>query len=262
MVTFASRTEDALEALFRRHSGDPLQHGWRVRMRHQFRYFDPDSWYQAAVEQLVTEECRWIDVGGGKSIFPHEPRLSNELAQRCKYLVGVDPSDNIHQNELVDERHQCTIEQFHCEEPFDLATLRMVAEHIEQPETVVTTLAEQIRPGGHVVIYTPHKWSVLSILAHLIPDSLHATLARLAAPDRQDEDVFPTCFRMNTRKQLNSLFERGGFREVAFSYLDDCSVLQRFPVTCFLELTIWKMFRTLGLRYPENNLLGVYQRQV
>lgn len=261
MNTFVFPIEEALDSLFRKHSGDPLQHGWRIKMQYRFRYFPPEAWYQAVVDQIVTDECRWIDVGGGKSIFPDNHKLSRELAERCDHLVGVDPSDNLDQNDLVDERCKATIEQYHSDEVFDLATLRMVAEHIEQPEMVVQSLARLIKPTGYVVIYTPNRWSFLSAMASLIPNSLHAFLARLLAPDREDEDIFPTCYKMNTRRRLRNLFKEGGFREVGFAYLDDTSILQRFRVTCFLELALRKVFHLLRVRYPENNLLGIYQKQ-
>ncbi len=261
METFAFPTEKALDSLFRRHSGDPLQHGWRVRMRHRFHYFTAEAWYQAVVDQLVTDKCRWIDVGGGKSIFPHDRKLSCELAKRCEHLVGVDPSTNLDQNDLVDERCKATIEEYYNEGVFDLATLRMVAEHIQQPEKVVQSFSRLIKPMGYVVIYTPNRWAFVSVMASLMPNKLHASFARFMSPGRKDEDVFPTFYRMNTRRRLRNLFEEGGFREVGFAYVDDCVVFQRFRVTCFLELSLWRLFRLVRVRYPENNLLGIYQKQ-
>ncbi|PHR94613.1 MAG: hypothetical protein COA78_31975 [Blastopirellula sp.] len=261
MHTFSFPSEETLASLFRRHDGDPVQNGWCVRMRHKFGYFTPEAWYQAVVDNLVTDESKWIDVGGGKSIFPFNEKLSCELAERSDFLVGVDPSDNINQNDLVNERSQTMIEDYQTDETFDLATLRMVAEHIEHPEIVIDKLAQLIRPTGHVVIYTPNKWSILSIMASLIPDKFHASFARLISSGRKDEDVFPTCYKMNTRNRLRELFEEGGFKEVGFAHLDDCVVLQQYPFAYRCELTLWKLFRLIRLRYPENNILGIYQRQ-
>jgi len=258
---FEYPTERDLDSLFRRHSGDPMENGWRVRMRYRFRYHKPGSWYQAVVDRLVTGESHWLEVGGGKTVFPENRDLSRELAERSKLLVGVDPSGNILQNYLVDERHQLMIEDYKTEKRFDLITLHMVAEHIEQPEGVVDALARLAKPDGYVVVYTPNKWAFMSIMARLIPNRFHAFFARLIAPGRKDEDVFPTRFKMNTRKQLRTQFEKVGFREVVFAYLDDCVVMRRFRITYFLELFVWKLLRLLKVGFPENNLLGVYQKQ-
>jgi hypothetical protein len=65
---------------------------------------------------------------------------------------------------------------------------------------------------------------------------------------------------MNTRKTLVDLFARHGFREEAFAYLDDCRTLANFRVTQLGELCAWRVLRTLGRRYPENCLLGIFER--
>jgi SAM-dependent methyltransferase len=247
-----------LAALFGRCFGH-LEHGWRTRMRQRFGYFSPDQWYEAIVDRLVAPGCRWLDVGGGKTIFPENEPLSRELAARCGLLVGVDPSDNVLENAFVHRRVRSTIEEFGESDSFDLATLRMVAEHVEQPGAVVAALSRLVAPGGYVVIFTPNRWSPVAMLGAAIPDRWHARLTRVS-DDRSDEDVFPTRYRMNTRRQLEALFATGGFREAAFAYLDNCRTLQRFRPTCFLELSAWRVLRAIGLRYPENDLLGVYER--
>ena len=116
--------------------GDVSRHGWRVRMQRRFGYFSPELVYETLVESLVSEETRWQDVGGGKSLFPNNHILAESLAGRCKRLVGVDPSDNIHVNPYVHESAQCRIEDYMPAEPFDLATLRMVAERSIIPEAM------------------------------------------------------------------------------------------------------------------------------
>ena len=252
-------SETDIDNLFRRYHGDPRNHGWRVRMRHWFRYFSPSEWYHGTVDTLVTTDCRWVDVGGGKSVLPDATTLARDLASRSGVLVGVDPSDNLDQNELVHERVKSNIEDLRTDQTFDLATLRMVAEHIERPEQVVQSLARLIRSGGRVVIYTPNRWSIASVAARLIPNKWHVHFANLMWNDGAG-DVFPTFYRMNTRRTLRALFEAGGFKEVAFAYLDDCNILCRFRATCFIELCVWWVLRMFRIKYPENDLLGVYEK--
>ena len=147
-------------------------------MHHRFGYFPTDAWYQAVVERLAVPGCRWVDVGGGKSIFPYGSKLARKLVERCGIVVGVDPSDNLDENDLVHRRVKSTIEAFRSEERFDLATLRMVAEHITEPTLAVASLANLICPGGHVVVYTPNRWSPVSIAASVIPNPSHHLFTR------------------------------------------------------------------------------------
>jgi 2-polyprenyl-3-methyl-5-hydroxy-6-metoxy-1,4-benzoquinol methylase len=228
-------------------------------MWHRFGYFTSGAQYEATVDRLVKVGCVWLDVGGGHSIFPENRRLSEALSQRCAFLVGVDPSDNIVRNSYVHEQAQCTIEEYRAQRKFDLATLRMVAEHIQEPKPAIKSLARLVRPGGKVVVFTPNRWSPVSIAASIVPFWLHQPITHLLWGTKA-EDVFPTLYRMNTKNHLRALFEEGGFKEVAFAYLDNCCTFQRFRISCFLELSLWWLLRKLGLRYPENDLLGVYER--
>jgi 2-polyprenyl-3-methyl-5-hydroxy-6-metoxy-1,4-benzoquinol methylase len=241
------------------HYGDLSKHGWRVRQKWRFQYFSPELWYEAVVDQLVNSETTWIDIGGGSAVFPGNAKLSKTLADRCHKLVGVDPSANIHSNPFVHQRVQAMIEDFETPEQFDLATFRMVAEHIQQPEKVIATLRRLIKPGGKVVIYTPSRWSASAVVASMTPHQIHTAAARLLWKAKE-EDVFPTAYKMNTRRQLREVFEADGFEETDFRHIADCSILQRFRWLYPLELLGCRLWTLARIPYPESNLLGVYQR--
>ena len=187
-------------------------------MTHRFGYYSCEAWYEATVDRLVSEGCSWLDVGGGKAIFPHNKRLSTALSQRCAFLIGVDPSENIEDNPYVHERAKCTIEEYKRERKFDLATLRMVAEHIQEPKSAIESLARLIKPGGKVVIFTPNRWSPVSVAASIIPFRLHQPITHLMWGTKE-EDVFPTAYKMNTRNRLRTLFRRGWFPRDCFRVL-------------------------------------------
>jgi hypothetical protein len=63
-------SEQELRKRFRSQYGDLSKHGWRVNEKWRFGYFSPEAWYEAVVDRLVTGETTWIDVGGGKAVFP------------------------------------------------------------------------------------------------------------------------------------------------------------------------------------------------
>jgi SAM-dependent methyltransferase len=244
---------------FRLKHGDPQSAGPAPRRRYSWSYFTPDDVYEGLVAQLVQPETAWIDIGGGREVFPGNPQLARLLAQRCAVLVGLDPSDNIDENTFVHERIKSTIEDFHSPRTFDVATLRMVAEHIQHPERAIASLARLMRPRGTVVVYTINRWSPVPVLTAAMPFQFHHTLKSVFWKT-EEKDTFPVAYRMNTRTRLAKLFQMGGFRERYFAYLDDCRTFHRFPVLQGLELSLWRMLRALGMNYPENCLLGVYER--
>jgi SAM-dependent methyltransferase len=233
--------------------------GWGPRRRLDWGYYLPAEFYEAVVNRLVTDQTRWLDVGGGHDLFPDNEPLAHRLAARARLIVGVDPSDNIHRNRWVQERHQASIEDFEDSRQFDLVTLRMVAEHVTRPEKVVQALKSLVNHGGHVVLLTVNAYAPVTIVSRLMPFNLHYPVKRFFWGG-QEEDTFPTAYRMNTRGRLRSLFEPCGFHESLFMYVDDLSVFARFRTLNLVEHGARRFLRCLGIAYPENCLLAVYQR--
>lgn len=259
-VALAWPTPAEQAELFRLKHGDPATAGPGPQRRWKFGYFTPDDQYEALVHGLVTPGCRWLDVGSGRDLFPSNRRLAERLSQRAGWLVGVDPSDNIQDNRFVHERYQGFIEGYANDQPFDLVTSRMVAEHITDPPAMLRTLARLVRPGGLVVIYTVNRWTPIALVSALVPFGWHNPIKKFFW-GTEDRDTFPVAYRMNTRRQLARLFQAAGFDEVLCRKLDDCRALANFRWPHYAELATWRVLSGLGLAYPENCLLGVYRRR-
>jgi SAM-dependent methyltransferase len=248
-----------LAEIFRLRHDDARQLGWAPRLRQRFGYFIPDEYYEAVVDKLVAPGIRWLDVGCGRNIFPNNVGLAKRLARRCELLVGIDPDRTIEENTVLHQRVVATIENFRSKWLFDLVTLRMVAEHIAEPEFVIKSLARLTKSGGKVVIYTVNKRSPVSVISLYTPFRLHGPIKQFLW-DTEDKDTFPVYYRLNTRKDLGCLFRNSGFRESVFEYLDDCRSLSRFRVSMTMELCTWRILKRFGIKYPENCLLGIYER--
>jgi SAM-dependent methyltransferase len=222
-------------------------------------HFNPDDHYEALVERLVERGCSWLDVGCGRNLFPSNERLARMLADRCGLLVGVDPDPTLLENPFVHLKVRVGLEDFEPETSFDLVTMRMVAEHVKDPERLAKTLSRCAAAGGRVVVYTVNRFSPVPIITSAVPFSLHHPAKRILW-GTESKDTFPTYFRMNTRRRLRKIFESAGFHEDFFAYLDDCRTTGAFRLLQWLELAAWRTLRILGLHYPENCLLGVYRK--
>jgi SAM-dependent methyltransferase len=234
--------------------------GWHPRLRQRYGHFTPDEWYEALLLRLVGPETDWLDVGCGADLFPSNPALARVLADRCRLLVGLDPSDNIRRNPFVHEKAQCMLEDYRDTRRFDLLSLRMVAEHIADPAGAAAALSRLAKPGARVVIYTVGKWAPVTIASAMTPIAVHHAVKRLLW--RTDPaDTFPTEYRMNTRRALRATMAGAGFVEDGFLRLDDCRTLARWPATSRMELATWRALRAIGLGYPEYCLLGVYRKE-
>lgn len=268
MIDASTRPPDAirlpgsneLDALFPIKYGPPDTVGWSPRLRRQFGYYLPADVYEGLVDSLVRPGSTWLDVGGGHDIFPDNPRLAAALVERAAHLTVVDPSDNVHDNRFTDDRVQSMLEDFATDRTYDLATMRMVVEHVATPESFVAALARLVKPGGHAVVFTINRHSPLSWLSWLLPFQWHHPLKKLFWGS-DEKDTFPVCYRMNTRAELAQLFAQAGFEERMFSRLADLSTLGQFKAGSYIELLAWRSLAALGIVYPENCLLGVYRRR-
>jgi len=231
---------------------------WSTARRLKAEYFLPADVYEATVAKHVDEGTAWLDVGGGHHIFPEHPRLARSLVSKCASVAAVDPDPTVLENDFVTERHQCLLEDFADGQRFDLATLRMLAEHVDQPARLVRALRALLRPDGKVIVLTVNRWSPVSILSRLVPFGLHHPIKRRFWGG-DERDTFPVRYLMNTRATLRRLFEGAGFHESAFAYLDDLSTFGQFKWMGATELSLWSGLSRAGIVYPENCLLGIYR---
>lgn len=258
----ASLLDDFAQAqreVYRLKTGGSGVQGWSPRLRQWFGYFTPDECYEALLHRLISSDTEWLDVGCGHGLFPSNKPLSEMLSTRCRLLVGVDPSPNIDNNKLVHEKAKCTIEQYRTDRQFDVISLRMVAEHIPDPEAAIAAFTRLTKLNGRVVIYTVSRWALSSLVAAASPMAFHHFAKRILWGTKP-EDTFPTVYRMNTRSRLRRLFESGGFQEEEFLFLDDCRSLAKWRLGTAVELSVWRALRSIGLLYFDICVLGVYRK--
>ena len=211
------------------------------------------------MSNAVQQGDRWLDVGGGHALFPENPRLATALVQRCSSVTAVDPSENVLRNQFAQHRIQSFLEDYHPSGRFDIVTMRMVVEHVERPDLFGESLGRLVKPGGVAVVFTTNRLSPVSILANLVPFRFHhAVKSWFWGGD--EVDTFPVHYKLNSRRALDAMFERHGFRNVAFSKLDDLATFSQFRFLGLVEICAWKTLSTLRVRYPENCLIGMYQR--
>ena len=251
-------SDDELRGLFLDKYGASELVGWAPGRRLKAGYFLPVDIYEAVVTKHVFQGCAWLDVGGGRHIFPEHPKLARRLVSRCSRVAAVDPAPTVYDNAFVTERHQCPIESFVDERRFHLATFRMVVEHIENPARVLRRLRGLLVPGATVIVLTVNRWSPCSLVSRVVPFRLHHPLKHVFWGG-DARDTFPTKYRLNTHAALHRAFDGEGFVESGFAYLDDLSLFGGFKSLNAVEIAAWRIFHRAGLTYPEHCLLAIYR---
>ena len=253
-------TAAELDAIWAEKYGPLETMGSVPRSRQRAGYYLPSDVYETIVARQVFDGAMWLDVGGGHSVFPENHLLSKTLAARAGRLVAVDPSDNVHRNPFAHDRVQAMLEDYKTPQTFDLATMRMVVEHVSNPEAFVGALSRLLKPGAAAVVFTVSLWSPVTVLSRVLPFGLHHKIKDVVWGG-DEADTFPVSYKMNTRRTLRALFEKAGFTEELFMRRADLSVFGGVRGLRAVEFAAWRTFNRLGLPYPEACLLAVYRKQ-
>jgi ubiquinone/menaquinone biosynthesis C-methylase UbiE len=137
---------------------------------------------------------------------------------------------------------------------FDLATANMVLEHVQDPAAVLAEVGRVLRPDGVFMFLTPNRYYPPLILARLVPASMKPRLVALI--ERRDErDVYPTFYRMNSPATIRRHAEAAGFL-VTGSELLETLTYSPSRVVFGLNLALaWLLRRSLFRKFQADFLV-------
>ncbi|MGW0161203.1 class I SAM-dependent methyltransferase [Mycobacterium sp. NPDC003323] len=213
---------------------------------------------------IVRPEDVILDFGAGRG----EPLVDDDIAYRrdignfkgrCAHLDGCDVDPVVLENPFLD---QATViregERLPYEDNrFDIVFARSVFEHIIDPDFVARELLRIVKPHGIIAATTPNKWGYIAVSARMVPNKFHVKVLSRSQPDRKPEDVFPTQYKMNTRRDLQRVF-RDGDRADVF-------VTRKAPEPAyhFGRPWLYRFFKFMNKHSPDNvqPILDVYVRK-
>jgi ubiquinone/menaquinone biosynthesis C-methylase UbiE len=271
VVATASSPEDAGKTRsrsvwqwFDRYLGRGTYPWLRERLDPQIQY--SQFVYADLLKESVTTATRWLDAGCGHQIL--EVRLHQDeqaMVNRAALAVGCDvAAESVERHRSLRNLAVCSLEQLPFRDgSFDLATLNMVAEHLERPDAVLAELARVLVPNGLAVVHTPnaaaYQVRLTRLVWRIVPKGLVHKLI-LFLEHREPKDVFPTFYRANSREQLRRLTNRAGLVEQQLRMVFERPVLYFFAPLSALEMVTVRLFRRLGLEeFCASTILGVYR---
>jgi SAM-dependent methyltransferase len=132
-----------------------------------------------------------------------------DLRGEGRTVIGIDVEDTGKENPVIDEFRLIGSDgRWPLDDgSIDLAVSDFVLEHVAEPEAFVRELARTLKPGGMFLARTISRTSPLSAVARIVPNHHHADAVAHLQPGREAHDVFPTSYKMNTRKDLTRLFD-------------------------------------------------------
>ena len=158
------------------------------------------------VTGMVQTDMSVLEIGAGSG---RGAQAMFALKGLCERYVGIDLDPRVLENPNLDEAYVCDADRLPFEDGrFDLVFHRFVAEHLQNPEQTFRESLRVLKPGGSIVFATPNRLYYPMILAQLTPTWVHEFLVAHLGTGRKSADVFPTFYRLNTKRRIKQSLGR------------------------------------------------------
>jgi SAM-dependent methyltransferase len=203
------------------------------------------------VNSLLRPDMTVLDYGAGRAEwFLQEPLQMPQslrlLKGKVDRVVGVDIDPAVLSNPAVDDAY---ILQEDGSIPVDDASVDLVVadhtfEHVREPRRLASEIDRVLKPGGWVCARTPNRWGYIGIGARVVPNRLHGRVLSRMQATRQEVDIFPTFYRMNTRSTLKGLFDEVHYQHAVYSHNPEPAYFGRSTV-------LWRLVSATSRVLPD-----------
>ena len=176
----------------------------------------PENAFEEKLRQIIVGGNRVLDAGCGTGKF-----FGMEFARKagCR-LVGIDLREDLSANSGIDFGVRSELNSLpFADASFDVVNCRLVIEHIDFPDAALREFYRVLKPGGRLAIFTPNLLHYFGAAASLTPHWFHVWF-NSRVRGFEENDIFPTRYRANTRRQLRKLFLRSGFSRADISMVE------------------------------------------
>ncbi|MEM9199738.1 MAG: class I SAM-dependent methyltransferase [Pseudomonadota bacterium] len=189
---------------------------------HHFNFF-------ALLDRIVSADQTVLDFGAGRGEHvdgqPAALRDLRILKGRVREVVGADVSDAVRDNPYIDRAvvFDPSAPLPFADASFDMVVAFSVFEHLEEPRRAAAEIDRVLKPGGYLCGYTPNRWGYVALGARLTPDALRGPMQRAfagmgEAGGREEEDFFPTHYRLNSMAALRRAFPEHAYEHFSHYY--------------------------------------------
>jgi len=195
----------------------------------------------------------WFDAGGG-----HKTGLEKEdhkLLKNIKIVCSDRDKNSLRKNKFADKLILCNLENIPLKNDYaDIITLNMVAEHLENPEKVLKELCRVLKTGGKLIIYTPNANNYMVFISKFFP-KFYKNIVKGKWWGMKAGDIYPTYYKINTRRIISKILEKHDLKERKFYYLP-FTALSRSNFLFYFEYLI--VFILSFIKIFDTNILGIY----
>lgn len=193
------------------------------------------------VNALLRPDMTVLDYGAGRGAMleygeaPYRTKYST-LRGKVSKVIGADIDPIVAENPLLDEAIVIGGDGMIpiADASVDLVVSLSTFEHLAEPETVQREFLRIVKPGGWVCAFTPNKWGYVALGARLVPNSLHDSVLRWMQPQRPSHDVFPTVYKLNTRRAIRRHFRAPDWNVIMFPWNSEPCYMEDNAVAVYI----------------------------
>jgi SAM-dependent methyltransferase len=212
-----------------------------------FTHVDGTVTFYFRLNCLLRSDMIVLDLGAGRGAqfenlsSPFRMDLI-KIKGKVAELIGADVDEAVHLNKFVDRAVRINIG-----EPlpfpdghFDLIYSDWVLEHVTHPKEFADEITRLLKPGGWFCARTPNRWGMIGLGGRLIPNSLHPAVIKVLQSNREECDIFPTVYRLNTMKALRSYFKTTEWEHYSHITNSEPPFVQQSLIAMRIVLLLWR----------------------
>lgn len=181
--------------------------------------------FYSRIKTLINDNMILLDLGAGRAAWNVDDEVSYRknirlLKGYVKEVIAVDVDEVVLGNLASDKQIIIKDGIIPVEDnSIDMVICDYVFEHIDDPENFIKEISRVLKSDGWVCARTPHKFNYVSLLSRVIRSSYHVKVLKWVQPMRQEIDIFPTKYKLNTFSAINFLFSE--YENFSFLYRSD-----------------------------------------
>ncbi len=142
---------------------------------------------------------------------------------------------------------------------FDLVSANMVVEHLQHPEAQFKEISRILRRQGRFILHTPNVYGYQTVMGRVVPEIFKNKFIHFLH-GRNDDDIFPTYYKANTRNRILKLADEAGLNPVKVEMKVSGAQFVMVPPVAFVELIWLRCLLSERLRALRNNMVAVLEK--
>jgi ubiquinone/menaquinone biosynthesis C-methylase UbiE len=226
---------------------------------------NPQIVYRDKLRSNIGGETSWLDLGCGHKFFsnslPDSVNSQHDLVRSARLVVGMDRDRGaLLANRIIQHKISGNIEKLpFVDRSFNLITANMVIEHLSDPHSFLSEINRVLKSDGVFIFHTTNIKNYKILFARLWPDSVKKPVIKYLQ-NRKEEDVYPTCYRLNKPDTIRAGASMAGFELAEMDLLQGPADSVMLGPLVIFELLVMKFLSSKRMKDSRSNIITRFKK--